>query len=73
MITKLVFSVLWAMAFIVGFCVIYFVVAFMRSADFMSNAASSAISVSPWVFGVALALGLVGLLLGILGKLPGTR
>jgi len=70
---KLFFGILWALAFFLGFCVIYFVTAFVTAAHFNSNAASSAISVSPWVFALALAFGLVGFVLAISGRLPGTK
>jgi len=70
---KLLFGALWALAFSAGFCVFYLVAALVTSAHFNGKAASSAISVSPWLLAVALALGLVGFVLAVAGKLPGTR
>ena len=73
MFAKLIFSILWSLAFIGNFCMICLVIAIVRSAHFRGNSAWAAFSVSPWVLGAALALGLVGFILGFMGKLPGPR
>jgi hypothetical protein len=70
---KLLASLLWFALFAVGFAAIYLAITVLASARFSGNAASSAFVIRPWVFGAILAAGAVGLVLGLCGKLPGTR
>jgi len=73
--SKLIISIFWSLAFMAGFYVIYFSLCAMFAAHFPAIATSTAFGdVLGWIMlGVELMLGLLGLILGLRGKLPGTR
>ncbi len=66
-------SVAWAAVFAVVFAVGYLVIATVASAHFSGSSGYSAFVVPGWVLGVVAAVALLGFVLGVTGKLPGTR
>lgn len=73
--SKIIISVGWSLAFMAGFYVVYFFLSGAIVAHFPYAASSPVLGdVLGWIaLGVGSMLGLLGLILGFLGKLPGTK
>ena len=66
-------SFVWSLVFAVSFAIVYLVIAVIASTRFSGISAYGSFAVPGWVFGILAAVASLGFILGLSGKLPGTK